>query len=104
MIAEAQGVSVLPTRKPKSLYRLVGVPDAAGRAEGLCTVEVGTAAIDMLTAIYSDPCRTVRWCPIVIVFIAIFDPLPYVAVCIVEAERIGFFLAQRVPRSEILPF
>src|SRR5262245_59855777 len=62
---------------------VVEFPPAVGRAEVPCIIEVGTAAIDTLTAINRDQWRTVRRCPIVVIFIAIFDPLQCVAMCVV---------------------
>ena len=66
-----------------------GGPVAAGRAEDPRIVEPGTAADDAATANLSRPRRTISGCSVVIVVIAVLDPLPDVAMHVVEAERIG---------------
>ena len=85
-----QGVSVLPTRKPRSLIRSpVGCPSAVGRAEDPRTADPGTAADDAATAISTGPRRTVGGRSFVVVVIAILHPLPDVARHVVKTERIG---------------
>src|SRR5262249_22540440 len=62
-------------------------PSAAGRADTLGAIPIGSAPEDTVTAIVVCPRRAVRWCSIVLA-IAILDPLRDTTVHIVEPKRI----------------
>src|ERR1700680_1657422 len=66
-----------------------GVRVAHGRSEVRRNVEPGTAADEMATAITRFPRRAIRGRPVVVSVIAVLDPLPDIAVHVIEAERRG---------------
>src|SRR6516162_8572831 len=67
-----------------------GKPEAEGRAEAHRIANPGTAANDTVVAIaLGDPGRAVVGCAFVVGVQTILDPLPDVALHIVEAELVG---------------
>src|SRR5262249_2730587 len=66
-----------------------GVPGSTRRAEVSWIGVPGTAADDVVTAVSAEPRRTVAGRSVVVVVVAILDPLPNVAGHVVEAKRIG---------------
>src|SRR5215471_852475 len=79
-----------------------GGPVAVGRAEVLGKVGPGTAANHTATCVATlTPHGTVRWrsvvaVMIVAVMIGVLDPLPDVAVHVVEAKGVGLLLGYRL--------
>ena len=79
-----------PDTEAKAVVPVAGVePVAVGRAEELRGAVPGTAADDTAIAISTGPRRTVCGRTVVVVMIAILDPLPHVAGRVVKAELIG---------------
>src|SRR5262245_9427007 len=72
-----------------------GEPEAQRRAQPHRIADKRTAANEPVVAVASDPGRAVVRCAVVIGMQTILDPLPDVAVHVVEAERVGRKRADR---------
>src|SRR5262245_6677155 len=73
-----------------------GVPEALGGAEVLWIAAPRSAADDTGVATASRPSCTIQWRPLIVVVIAVLDPLPNITVHIENAESVGRFLANRM--------
>src|SRR5258708_1603752 len=84
-------VPTLPTRPRPALWRACGSLGGEARraVRGPLPHAPGTAANDMVDAIARHQNRAVGRRSIVIVLIAILDPLPNIAIHVMQTERIG---------------